>query len=110
MKYLSRVNLSIQLVVLLMAVCQSMRNFGPNKPHMLFHVGDRSSISLNLGWGYWTMDENFRMEYQNTKNDLYAQMKAHNGENMFEEEIDDRSAHLSSNIKYQLFDAHHWET
>lgn len=37
----------------LAALANSMADFGMNKPHYLFHLGDRSSVSHNIGWGYW---------------------------------------------------------
>lgn len=28
-------------------------DFGMNKPHLLFHLGERHSVSVNYGMGYW---------------------------------------------------------
>jgi len=28
-------------------------DFGMNKPHLLFHLGDRHPVSVNYGFGYW---------------------------------------------------------
>lgn len=55
--------ITILLLALFSNYALSFVNFGPNKPHLLFHLGDRSPISLNLGWGYWTMDDRFCLEY-----------------------------------------------
>jgi hypothetical protein len=30
-----------------------VKDFGMNKPHLLFHLGTRKPISLNMGYGYW---------------------------------------------------------
>jgi hypothetical protein len=31
----------------------SIKDFGMNKPHLLFHLGDRHPVSVNYGFGYW---------------------------------------------------------
>ena len=31
----------------------SFTDFGMNKPHLLFHLGERKTISTNYGTGYW---------------------------------------------------------
>ncbi len=30
-----------------------LSDFGMNKPHLLFHLGERKSLSVNYGLGYW---------------------------------------------------------
>jgi len=32
---------------------QGVSDFGMNKPHLLFHVGERSKVAVNYGFGYW---------------------------------------------------------
>lgn len=32
---------------------QGISDFGMNKPHLLFHVGERSKVAVNYGFGYW---------------------------------------------------------
>ena len=51
------------LLIFFVGIVSSMPLFGMNKPHMLFHLGDRQPISLNIGWGYWTMDNKMRLAY-----------------------------------------------
>jgi hypothetical protein len=31
----------------------NIKDFGMNKPHLLFHLGDRHPVSVNYGFGYW---------------------------------------------------------
>ena len=62
----------------------SLPNFGMNKPHHLFHLGNRSPVSLNIGWGYWAHASPLRIKYQNKKDGLYAKMDVHNGHSLFQ--------------------------
>lgn len=32
---------------------QGISDFGMNKPHLLFHLGERNKVSVNYGFGYW---------------------------------------------------------
>ena len=32
---------------------KSLSDFGMNKPHLLFHLGERRSVAVNYGMGYW---------------------------------------------------------
>lgn len=82
------------IAVILVVITHCISNFGMNKPHLLFHLGQRTPLSLNIGWGYWTQDEKIRYLYENTNNNLYVNMKEHNGETIFEQDITDSSAHI----------------
>lgn len=57
----------------------SFADFGMNKPHLLFHLGDRMPVSKNIGWGYWTNAETLRLKYANTDQNIYAHMTIHDG-------------------------------
>ena len=54
-------NLSILPLLLLTLVCSTlsedeyrpMNDFGMNKPHLMFQVGERKKIATNFGWSYW---------------------------------------------------------
>lgn len=72
------------LVCTLLSLVKSFPNFGMNKPHLLFHLGDRSPISLNIGWGYWSADGTFRLHYKNTNDKLYVKMNAHDAQTTFQ--------------------------
>ena len=60
-----------------------------NKPHLLFHLGERNKVSTNFGFGYWqnrapankTRGDftKTRLYYENTKNGLYVNMLSHDG-------------------------------
>ena len=52
-KYYLNIYLMIAWFFFFVFVINSMPDFGMNKPHHLFHLGDRSQISQNIGWGYW---------------------------------------------------------
>lgn len=60
-----------------------------NKPHLLFHLGERKSLSVNYGLGYWMNNPSSdnkkyfteaRLWYENTNNDLYVNMISHDGD------------------------------
>lgn len=59
MKYLkSRLTFFIYLITIIAILstfptANCFKNFGMNKPHHLFHIGDRRPVSLNIGWGYF---------------------------------------------------------
>jgi len=36
-------------------------DFGMNKPHLLFHLGERKAISTNYGTGYWLNNLKYQM-------------------------------------------------
>ena len=55
-------------------VATCFTDFGMNKPHHLFHIGDRKSISNNIGWGYWVDSHPPRLKYQNKNDGVYANM------------------------------------
>jgi hypothetical protein len=67
-----------------MLITESAVSFGMNKPHYLFHLGDREPLSINMGWGYWSDNNTLRMKYANTKDNLYVSMNIHDGESLFE--------------------------
>ena len=77
---------TVVLLTLLSLVVSAVAipSFGMNKPHHLFHLGDRRSVSLNLGWGYWVGDGPNRFTYQNTKDGIYASMDTHDGSSLFQ--------------------------
>lgn len=59
-----------------------------NKPHLLFHLGERQTISTNYGTGYWLNNHKAnkkkyftktRLWYENTDNGLYVNMVSHDG-------------------------------
>ena len=68
---------------MLCSLCR-MERFGPNKPHMLFHVGERSKDALSMGWGYYldngTSLSEARLKYKTTKDGIYCNVLEHNGE------------------------------
>ncbi len=41
------------LLITNIPVALNFNSFGMNKPHLLFHLGDRMPVSKNVGWGYW---------------------------------------------------------
>ena len=45
----------IQFLFFLSNLCFaiSLSDFGMNKPHLLFHLGERRPVSVNYGMGYW---------------------------------------------------------
>lgn len=73
----------ILLTFLLVSPSLNFKNFGMNKPHFLFHLGDRRPVSNNIGWGYWSGNDPLRLKYQNINDDIYAHMIVHDGENIF---------------------------
>jgi hypothetical protein len=78
----SALYISVYTIILFYALIQNslcFKNFGMNKPHYLFHLGDRRPLSLNLGWGYWSDNNTMRLKYANTKDSLYASMAIHDG-------------------------------
>jgi hypothetical protein len=79
-----------------------------NKPHYLFHLGDRSQVSTNFGWGYWADGHPLRIKYANTKDNMYAAMTIHDGETMFEEVVNDTRPKINTRIRYQLRE-NYWE-
>ncbi len=67
---------------------KGLQNFGMNKPHLLFHLGTRSPVSVNYGMGYWMnnpSDENrsyftnARLWYETKRDELYVNMVCHDG-------------------------------
>lgn len=74
---------SILIIICISALSSSMPSFGMNKPHMLFHLGDRKAISLNIGWGYWAGSGPNRLKFKNTNEGIYATMQAHDGKTFF---------------------------
>lgn len=80
----------------------AFKGWGMNKPHYLFHLGDRRPVSSNVGWGYWADDQPTRLRYLNTKDNLYAHMVVHDGETFFQEDIEDSKPGIKSQIRYQL--------
>lgn len=91
------------MFALLCQLAVSMASFGMNKPHHLFHLGDRAPISLNLGWGYWAADSPNRFAYLTTDDGIYASMDVHDGSSLFSQTVEDRSYHITSNIKYMTY-------
>jgi len=45
--------LFILSLLTLQSYSYTLKNFGMNKPHTLFHLGDRHPVSVNYGIGYW---------------------------------------------------------
>ena len=90
------------LLVLLVAVWGSqhgegeqyreMNDFGMNKPHLLFQLGQRKRVTTSFGFGYWQHNKNgtrkskqsnfssLRLTYENKKNGLYVDMLSHDGD------------------------------
>ena len=84
-----------------------------NKPHLLFHLGERNKVAVNYGFGFWHNkpkgkgQSNFsplRMYYENTKNGLYVDMLNHDGDGHIHESIQDRTYGVEADIKYQMLD------
>lgn len=87
-------NLSILSLVLLVIVqtissdkyCP-VNDFGMNKPHLMFQVGERKKVGTNYGWAYWENHKSskahfgsMRLFYENSKNGLYINMLSHDGD------------------------------
>lgn len=71
-------------VWLLAAGVENLADFGMNKPHLLFHLGDRHHVSVNYGISYWLNHprkqfEPTRLWYETTKEGLYIDVLAHDG-------------------------------
>lgn len=66
-------------ICLFITPSHTFKTFGMNKPHFLFHLGDRRPISTNIGWGYWSGSQPLRLKYENTDNNIYADMVIHDG-------------------------------
>jgi hypothetical protein len=67
-----------------------LNSFGMNKPHLLFHLGERSKVAVNYGFAYWqNLDQvkdkshfsKLRLFYENKKQGLYVNMVSHDGDN-----------------------------
>lgn len=78
---LSRMYFIFTLILLItnIPVALNFSSFGMNKPHLLFHLGDRMPVSKNVGWGYWSNGDTLRLKYANTDQDVYAHMTIHDG-------------------------------
>lgn len=74
---------ALAILAQLIATAQSLPSFGMNKPHLLFHLGDRRAVSTNIGWGYWVGNGSNRLTYQNTDSGIYASMDIHDGSSLF---------------------------
>lgn len=86
-------------------------SFGMNKPHLLFHLGDRKKVASNFGFSYWQNTPNkknqnnfskLRLYYENTKNGLYVDMRSHDSDGHIHEHIDDRTYGVQTDIRYQM--------
>lgn len=113
---MSRLALVIAAVALALSVLpaeaiSTLNDFGMNKPHLLFHLGERRSVSVNYGLGYWLnypQAENkqyftrSRLWYETTSNGLYVNMVSHDGDEHIHEKIEDRSFDVETEVKYQL--------
>lgn len=91
------------LLLSLLGAVLSLSNFGMNKPHLLFHLGERSPVSVNYGFGYWLNNpqsdnkQHFtssRLWYENTNQGLYVNMLSHDGEGHIHEKIEDKTFDL----------------
>jgi hypothetical protein len=69
----------ILLIIVILSSTYCFKTFGMNKPHYLFHLGDRRPASTNIGWGYWSGSQSLRMKYANTNEEIYAHMVIHDG-------------------------------
>lgn len=88
-----------------------LNSFGMNKPHLLFHLGERNKISVNHGFAYWqnlkdSKDKNnfskLRLYYENKKQGLYVNMVSHDGDTHVHEIIQDDTYGVDTNIRYQM--------
>lgn len=73
-----------------------LNDFGMNKPHLLFHLGERRSVAVNYGMGYWLNNHQSeskqyftktRLWYENTNNGLYVNMVSHDGDTHIHQKI-----------------------
>lgn len=107
--------LYLSLLLILFSLCQSYKSinsFGMNKPHLLFHLGERTKVAVNHGFAYWAALQgskknnfsNMRLQYENKKNGLYVNMLSHDGDSHIHEEITDSSLGVVSHIKYQMLE------
>lgn len=91
----------------------SLEKYGPNKPHMLFQIGERNKESVSFGWGYYADSgynhSDMRLKYENTDNGMYCNVLEHDGETHIKQETFDTRHNFDSLIKYQLLGKNSWE-
>ncbi len=92
---------------------RKFNDFGMNKPHLLFHLGERYSVAVNYGMSYWLNNAQAqnkqyftksRLRYENTNDGLYVNMISHDGDTHIHQKIEDKTFNIETNVKYQLFD------
>ena len=99
------------LVLLLAEATLCFRDFGLNKPHLLFHLGERRPVAVNYGTGYWLSDassptrEYFsptRLWYDTTRNGLQVRMLSHDGDSHAHQTINDSTHYTQTEAMYQV--------
>lgn len=45
--------ITVILIIVRQTNQRQFLDFGMNKPHLLFHLGERHSVSVNYGMSYW---------------------------------------------------------
>lgn len=112
----SVVNLAFSLQAVPDSFETQPRDFGMNKPHLIFHLGTRYPFSVNYGNGYWLKQivddkgqyKQFfsypRFKYDNTKDGLYIDMIVHNGDSLARQTLSDTKSGVQGDFSYQLLD------